>query len=309
MGRTGLGYYRGLGTDINNIMKILNPEENTFNLLMVDLTHRCNMECANCYLPNRDIPDMDVDKLYEFLKKLPSRVIVRLIGAEPTIRKDLPEIIRNVKDCGHKVSVTTNGLRLSSKNYVNKLKESGLRMVLISMNGAADPDVYAIIDNGREYADMKVKALRNSMEARMIINTGTIIAKGHNEFTFRDQIDLVRKTMKETNYRVRIKPILRFKSVGLIGRYMKDSSYTLPELEEQFDYYVPDATKVDIIESPNHAVLANFYELDDMYIRLIDWEADEDGIPDSDNEFRGRVTEDWKVAPFFEHLKQNEFGY
>lgn len=175
--------------------------------------------------------------------------------------------------------------------------------------GPDDPDVYAIIDNGREYADMKVKALRNSMEVRMIINTGTIIAKGHNEFTFKDQIDLVRKTMKETNYKVKIKPILRFKSIGHIGRYMKDATYTLPELEDTFKYYVQDATKVDDIVSPNHAILANFYELDDMYIRLIDWEADEDGIPDSDNEFRGRVTEDWKVAPFFEHVKENEFGY
>lgn len=276
---------------------------------MVDLTHRCNMECANCYLPNRDIPDMDVTKLYELLKKLPHRIIVRLIGAEPTIRKDLPDIIRNVKKCGHQVSLTTNGLKLSSKKYVQELKKSGLRMVLISMNGAADPDVYAILDNGREYAEMKHKALINCMESRMIINTGTIIAKGSNEFTLRDQVDLVRKTMKETNYRVRIKPILRFKSVGHIGRYMKDSTYTLPELEDAFKYYVEDATKVDDIVSPNHAVLANFYELDDMYVRLIDWEIDDDGIPDSDNEYRGRVTQDWKVAPFFEHLKQNEFGY
>jgi hypothetical protein len=147
------------------------------------------------------------------------------------------------------------------------------------------------------------------MESRMIINTGTIIAKGRNEFTLRDQVDLVRKTMKETNYRVRIKPILRFKSVGHIGRYMKDATYTLPELEDAFKYYVHDATKVDDIVSPNHAVLANFYELDDMFVRLIDWEIDDDGIPDSDNEYRGRVTQDWKVAPFFEHLKQNEFGY
>jgi hypothetical protein len=177
------------------------------------------------------------------------------------------------------------------------------------MNGAADPDVYAILDNGREYAEMKHKALINCMESRMIINTGTIIAKGSNEFTLRDQIDLVRKTMKETNYRVRIKPILRFKSVGHIGRYMKDSTYTLPELEDVFKYYVQDATKVDDIVSPNHAILANFYELDDMYVRLIDWTIDDDGIPDSDNEYRGRVTQDWKVAPFFEHLKLNEFGY
>ena len=285
------------------------PEDNTFNLLMVDLTHRCNMECANCYLPNREIPDMDVTKFYAFLRKLPKRVIVRLIGAEPTIRNDLPDIIKNVKRCGHQVSVTTNGLRLSSRKYVQSLKESGLRMVLISMNGAADPDVYAVLDRGREYAEMKYNALKNAMEARMIINTGTIIAKGYNEFTFKDQIDLVRYLKKETNYRVRIKPILRFKSVGHIGRYMKDASYTLPDLEEQFNYYVVDATKVDNIVSPNHAILANFYELEDMYVRLIDWEIDDDGIPDSENELRGRVTEDWKVAPFFEHLKQNEFGY
>ena len=285
------------------------PEDNTFNLLMVDLTHRCNMECANCYLPNREIPDMDVTKFYDFLRKLPKRVIVRLIGAEPTIRNDLPDIIKNVKRCGHQVSVTTNGLRLSSRKYVQSLKESGLRMVLISMNGAADPDVYAVLDRGREYAEMKYNALKNAMEARMIINTGTIIAKGYNEFTFKDQIDLVRYLKKETNYRVRVKPILRFKSVGHIGRYMKDASYTLPDLEEQFNYYVVDATKVDNIVSPNHAILANFYELEDMYVRLIDWEIDDDGIPDSENEFRGRVTENWKIAPFFEHLKQNEFGY
>ena len=276
---------------------------------MVDLTHRCNMECANCYIPNREIPDMEVEPLYEFLKKLPNRIIIRLIGAEATVRKDLPDIIRNVKKCGHQVSLTTNGLKLSSKKYVQKLKKSGLRMVLLSMNGAADPDVYAILDNGREYAEMKHKALINCMESRMIINTGTIIAKGSNEFTLRDQIDLVRKTMKETNYRVRIKPILRFKSVGHIGRYMKDSTYTLPELEDVFKYYVQDATKVDDIVSPNHAILANFYELDDMCVRLIDWTIDDDGIPDSDNEYRGRVTQDWKVAPFFEHLKLNEFGY
>lgn len=287
----------------------MKPEENSFNLLMVDLTHRCNMECANCYIPNREIPDMEVEPLYEFLKKLPNRIIIRLIGAEATVRKDLPDIIRNVKKCGHQVSLTTNGLKLSSKKYVQKLKKSGLRMVLLSMNGAADPDVYAILDNGREYAEMKHKALINCMESRMIINTGTIIAKGSNEFTLRDQIDLVRKTMKETNYRVRIKPILRFKSVGHIGRYMKDSTYTLPELEDVFKYYVQDATKVDDIVSPNHAILANFYELDDMYVRLIDWTIDDDGIPDSDNEYRGRVTQDWKVAPFFEHLKLNEFGY
>ncbi len=72
----------------------LAPEENIFESLVVDLTHRCNMTCANCYLPNRTIPDLDVDRLYDALARLPKRTYIRLIGAEPTLRVDLPDIIR-----------------------------------------------------------------------------------------------------------------------------------------------------------------------------------------------------------------------
>ena len=41
------------------------PEENPFNTVFVDLTHRCNMKCRNCYIPNRQVPDMDAAWLYE----------------------------------------------------------------------------------------------------------------------------------------------------------------------------------------------------------------------------------------------------
>ena len=63
---------------------IIEPENNTFDAIMVDITHKCNMECANCYLPNREIPDMDKEKLYELVKKLPEKTFVRLIGAVPS---------------------------------------------------------------------------------------------------------------------------------------------------------------------------------------------------------------------------------
>ena len=100
----------------------LKPEENTFSNIVIDLTHRCNMECTNCYIPNRDIPDLDKEKLYDVLKKLPNRTYIRLIGAEPTMRDDLPEIIAKVKHLGHRPSVTTNGLKLAHLPYVKKLK-------------------------------------------------------------------------------------------------------------------------------------------------------------------------------------------
>ena len=168
------------------------------------------------------------------MERLPKRIYVRLIGAEPTVRNDLSDIIRNVKSIGHKVSLTTNGLKLGHKEYVRELKDAGLRLVLISMNGAADDNIYKIIDNGK-YANLKVRALHNCMLENMIINTGTIIAKGINEHTIDDQVNLFFSTMAETNYKPKVKPILRFKSVGKVGRHMEgDTTYTINELIDIF---------------------------------------------------------------------------
>jgi molybdenum cofactor biosynthesis enzyme MoaA len=264
------------------------------------------MECANCYIPNREIPDMDMSKLYAFLKRLPKRTYIRLIGAEPTMRNDLCDIIKNVKKHGHNCSLTTNGLKLGRLEYVQALKNASLRLVLISMNGAADDDVYKIIDSGK-YANLKVRALRNCMLENMIINTGTIIAKGVNEHTIDEQINLFFNMMEETNYKPKVKPMLRFKSVGQIGRNMgEDHSYTIEELVEKFKQKFNIKKTNQPIKNSGSSIV---YEYKNILIRFIDWTIDEDGVVDSENEYRGRITKDWKCAPFFEDVKLNEYGY
>ena len=145
----------------------------------------------------------------------------------------------------------------------------------------------------------------------MIINTGTIIAKGINEHTIRRQVDMFQEYIEETNYNPKIKPVLRFRTIGEIGRYMENSTI-------QYDEFIDIAAEQldvtsDYICNNNAQALNNTYglifEYKNMLIRLVDWSADEDGIPDSNSQFRGRFTQDFKVAPFFEHVKENEFGY
>jgi hypothetical protein len=46
-----------------------------------------------------------------------------------------------------------------------------------------------------------------------------------------------------------------------------------------------------------------------ILIRLIDWSVDGAGVVDAGNPNRGRITANWKIAPFFEDVKLNEFGY
>jgi len=306
----------------------LEPEDNTFSNIVIDLTHRCNMECANCYIPNRDVPDLDKDKLYQFLAKLPTRTYIRLIGAEPTMRDDLPEIIATVKKLGHRPSVTTNGLKLANKSYVKKLKDAGLRLLLHSMNGANDDAVYKELDNGK-WATVKVRALNNIFAERLPINTGTIIAKGVNEFTLNDQIELFADcaVANDINFDTtapynRITPVLRMKSVGAIGRYMKDCSYTMDELIEMCEYRL-GVDRSDMIKTsagvvkagPQSGEALTSYmfpyktKAGTILVRLIDWQTDDDGVIDHDNPNRGRLTENFKVAPFFEHVKRNEYGY
>lgn len=306
----------------------LEPECNSFSNIVVDLTHRCNMECANCYIPNRNIPDLDKEKFYNFLHRLPSRTYIRLIGAEPTMREDLPEIITMVKKLGHRPSLTTNGLKLANKSYVKKLKDAGLRLLLHSMNGANDNAVYKELDNGK-WATVKVRALNNIFAEHLPINTGTIIAKGINEFTLNDQIELFADcaiangiNFDTTAPYNRITPVLRMKSVGAIGRYMKDCSYTMDELIDMCTYRLGvdkkdmSKTSAGVVKAgPQSGEALSSYmfphqtKAGKILIRLIDWQTNDDGVIDHDNPNRGRLTENFKIAPFFEHVKKNENGY
>ena len=297
----------------------LQPEENHFKVIFVDLTHRCNMDCFNCYLPNRTIPDMDENMLYSVLEKLPERAYIRLIGAEPTLRKDLADIIRKVLDQGHKPSVTTNGLKLASLKYCQELRDAGLRMILISMNGADEKRIYEKIDNHSHAHDLKMQALENCFKIPgFIINTGTIIAKGVNEHTLRRQADIVADLNEK--YKPKVTPVLRVKNIGDLGRYMQGHTMSFEELVDvassQLD--IPKSIiKSQRVESGTNKITKNNYgesylfDYRGVYIRLINWneedEFNDQGINGSKN--KGRLTESGTIAPCWEHIKLNEYGY
>ena len=148
---------------------------NPFKVIIADLTHKCNMTCANCYIPNRDIPDMDAEKFMQCIKAFPERTEIRLMGAEATMRKDLPEIIHRIKtETRHRAILLTNGLRLAHKNYTKELKDAGLQYVYVSMNGADNDDWYEAIDEMR-CAKKKIRAMENLLEYKFTVDTGTII--------------------------------------------------------------------------------------------------------------------------------------
>ena len=314
---------------------LLSAENNIFKSLVVDITHRCNMHCANCYIPNRSIPDMDRDRLIKFIKRLPFKTFIRLIGAEPTMRDDLPYIIKEIKKAGHHPSLTTNGLKLADYEYVKALWKAGLRLFLISMNGADEDRVYKQVDNG-SYAKQKCQALENLFKIRAFINVGCIIVKNINEHTPSRLVQLLVDMAHRNDYSFNgswRSPCIRVKNIGAIGRYIKGKQISFNRLIDtvsknlQIDkssfFQNPCVSGSNLTISCNSKLAKNWF-VDDressymatlqtssgpLYIRLIDWTVDSEGIPQSGSKNRGRVTQNWKIAPFFEDKKLNEFQY
>ena len=197
------------------------PEDSPFRVLFADITHRCNMACANCYIPVRDLPDLPVDWLYAILKRLPRRTRIRLVGAEPTMREDLPEIIAKVRSLGHIPTILTNGLKLGRRSYTDRLRAAGLRTVYLSLNGGLRDDLYEEID-GAACAARKLKALDNLLAARMNVTVGMILVPGLNDDHLPEFLDfLLGKGVRDIHLR----------SVGKMGRHMEGEPFDLDGLE------------------------------------------------------------------------------
>ena len=297
----------------------LDPSQNTFQDVMIDITHRCNMTCKNCYIPNREIPDMDLTKMLEAISLFPKRTMIRIVGAEPTMRNDLDTIIREIKALGHRVTLLTNGLRLARPAYVTKLKNAGLRHCYLSMNGVDNDDWYEAIDELR-CAEKKIAALKNLSEQRFIIDVGTIIVKGINDTAIGRLLNLYKQINIDHS-------LIRIKTIGQIGRNMDVDNYTLNDIidltAEQTGLtteYINSWKDRPIYQNSIIEPSTFIFPLDPKsegrpmhrsghWIKITDWNVNDEGVPSAGSLRRGRLTENFKVAPFFEHIKMNEGGY
>jgi molybdenum cofactor biosynthesis enzyme MoaA len=295
----------------------LDPKDNHFQSVFVDVTHKCNMECANCYVPIRTVPDLDKEKFYDTLAQFPHKTEIRLIGGEPTVRTDLPEMISKIRSLGHRPTMMTNGLMLARPGYARELVDAGMRSIYISMNGADDDDVYEIMD-GVRCADRKIKGWHECHDAKMNVNVGAILQKGANNH--------IPKRLLDISNQMGGGHIIRFRNVGQIGRFSlgKSQNWTWNEMVD----LVCEQYNIDSAWARTHTTVSRtqncgaaeedsviFFPVDETrklrssWIKITDWSPKKGGVPDPGSQRRGRLTPNFKVAPFFEHIKLNENVY
>jgi cyclic pyranopterin phosphate synthase len=117
------------------------PFGRTIDYLRVSLTDRCNFRCVYC-MPEQGFPctpkeeHLSTEEFVRLVRIGASLGIrkVRLTGGEPLLRKDLPEIVREIASIEGIVdlSCTTNGHML--EEMADPLAEAGLTRINVSLD-------------------------------------------------------------------------------------------------------------------------------------------------------------------------------
>ncbi len=133
----------------------------------------CNQQCVHCYAagqPRAEEPELSTDEWKEILDRCRRAGIpqVTFTGGEPTMREDLPELIRYGR--WFITRLNTNGIRLTPE-YCQKLKDSELDSAQITFY-SADEEIHNRLVGANRWADT-VAGLENALAAGINLSVNT----------------------------------------------------------------------------------------------------------------------------------------
>lgn len=149
-----------------------------------NLTKRCNLECAHCYIvagPHESAAgELDTAACLDIVDQLlavnPAPMLI-LSGGEPLLRRDLTEIAQYASANGATVVVGTNGTLLTD-DRITGLKNAGVSGVAVSVDSLR-PSYHDNFRRGRgALADVQA-ALTRLTEARLDFIIQTTVTKGN----------------------------------------------------------------------------------------------------------------------------------
>ena len=167
--------------------------------LRISVTDRCNMRCRYCmprehfdenheFLPKEDI--LRFEEIVRVVEALIPHGLrkVRLTGGEPLLRRDLHELIRQLRasSADLDIAITTNGLLL--KRQLTKLHEAGLSRVTISLD-SLKKEVYQRMGDTDAEPSIVLEAI-DEVQARGIpLKINTVVKKNVNDDQIIDMIE------------------------------------------------------------------------------------------------------------------------
>jgi 7,8-dihydro-6-hydroxymethylpterin dimethyltransferase len=158
-------------------------------LVEIELTQRCNMRCPVCFMAADEVqaaaqPDPDltaIEGMYRAaLAKTGPQTSIQLTGGEPTVRRDLPEIVRLGRDIGFTaIEINTNGMMIArDPNYIEQLAEAGISGIYLQFDGLSR-SVFEKI-RGEDLLDDKLRAIEHCRAAGVQVVLAMTVIGGIN---------------------------------------------------------------------------------------------------------------------------------
>lgn len=190
--------------------------------VLIDVTERCNQHCPFCFASagalGEDVPLSEIERKYDLLLELGEErpFNIQLSGGEPTVRDDLPEIIRMGRDKGFEyIQINTNGRRIAEeKGYAKILKDAGASVIYLQFDGT-DDDIYMAM-RGEPLLEKKKEAI---MECRRAGIPVTLVPTVVRDVNFNDIGSMLHFLIENRDV---VKGI-HFQPAAFFGRYPENA--------------------------------------------------------------------------------------
>jgi uncharacterized radical SAM superfamily Fe-S cluster-containing enzyme len=210
-------------------------------LAIIDVTDRCNLSCPVCLSScSKNVSDPNIADIESGLKKLfeseGKSVCIQLSGGEPTVRKDLVDIVTMVSELGFtSIEIDTNGIELAKNPKLAKeLVDAGLSGVYLQFDGLKTETYDVIRGFGSNLLSLKNKAIKLARKADLEVALAATIVKGIND----DQLwDIIKYAIKMDTKGVNFQPF------AMLGRFPQKFSNLINKIT------IPDVVKNIEIQS------------------------------------------------------------
>jgi cyclic pyranopterin phosphate synthase len=205
--------------------------------LRISVIDRCNFRCPYC-MPEDQYPRdhaflSKAERLrFEEIERL-ARIFVglgvrklRLTGGEPLLRRDLPELVRQLATITGDVDIamTTNGSLLAEK--AEALRAAGLQRITLSLD-TLDPATFRTMSGGRGEVDIVLAAIEAAERAGFTpLKINTVVMRGVNDGQV---LDLVER-FRGTGHIVRF---IEYMDVGTCNDWQRELVVPSAELRER----------------------------------------------------------------------------
>jgi GTP 3',8-cyclase len=201
--------------------------------LRISLTDHCNLRCVYCmpedmtFRPNAEL--MQDDEILTLTRLFATLGFdkIRLTGGEPTIRKNVVDIVRGISETEgiRSVSMTTNGLLLSK--LAQPLADAGLERVNISID-TLDSDKFKRLTRWGKVEEV-IEGIKAAEKAGLTpIKLNAVVVTGYNEV---DVIPLAGLTV-ENPWQVRFIEMMPF---GGATEFQLTQMVTADQIREQVE--------------------------------------------------------------------------